>query len=102
MKSELVLLSLLLVPEAAGQNLVSASTTLDSAGATVFRGSFEFLPKPFLIPPTSAAPYSAEEVSERIQSDGTRSEAAQTVRRIYRDSQGRTRVERTLYLGPGA
>jgi hypothetical protein len=51
----------------------------------------------------TGAPYSAEEVTEHVQTlaDGTHiTQAAQTTR-LYRDSQGRTRIERSFPAPPG-
>jgi hypothetical protein len=52
----------------------------------------------------TGAPYSAEQVTEKVQTlaDGTHiTQPAQTTK-FYRDSQGRTRVERSFPLPPGA
>ena len=50
------------------------------------------------------APYSAEEVTERVQTlgDGTHITQPSPKTVFYRDSQGRTRIERTFPLPPGA
>ncbi len=52
--------------------------------------------------PVLGAPYSAQRVTEQVMvgSDGTRFTTSQQQETIYRDSQGRTRTERSL--GPGA
>ncbi len=50
------------------------------------------------------APYSAEEVTEHVQTLADRTHITQPVQRtkFYRDSQGRTRIERTFPVPPGA
>lgn len=52
----------------------------------------------------TGAPYSAEEVTEHIQTlaDGTHISQPSPKVKFYRDSQGRTRTERTFPLPPGA
>ena len=88
---------ILLATTAAGQAPTSASASLDEAGALQYTVRFDFNPKPFERPPVLAAPYSAEEHLKT-----TSAEAAKDVlsRILYRDSRGRQRVERALYLGP--
>lgn len=53
-------------------------------------------------PTVTAAPYSGEEVTEtvRVLTDGTRITNKNAMRKIWRDTQGRTRVERPLGMGP--
>jgi TonB family protein len=63
------------------------------------------IPKPAALPPVvAAAPYSAEEhrVRTRMLDDGTRITENWPVRRMYRDAQGRTRLERPLLTSPDA
>jgi hypothetical protein len=52
----------------------------------------------------TGAAYSGEEVTERVQSlaDGTHITQTMPGRRMFRDSQGRTRSERPLMVGPRA
>ena len=52
----------------------------------------------------TGAPYSGEEVTERVQTlaDGTHITQPPQKTVFYRDSQGRTRIERTIPLPPGA
>lgn len=52
----------------------------------------------------TGAPYSGEEVTERVQTlaDGTHITQPPQKTVFYRDSQGRTRIERTISLPPGA
>ena len=52
----------------------------------------------------TGAPYSGEEVTEHVQTlaDGTHITQPPQKTVFYRDSQGRTRIERTIPLPPGA
>jgi hypothetical protein len=52
----------------------------------------------------TGAPYSAEQITEHVQTlaDGTHITQAAQIVTLYRDSQGRTRTERTIVLPPGA
>lgn len=52
----------------------------------------------------TGAPYSGEEVTERVQTlaDGTHITQPPQKTVFYRDSQGRTRIERTISMPPGA
>lgn len=60
--------------------------------------SVSFGPGPMAAPTVTGAPYSAEELTERVQTlaDGTRITQPSASVRIYRDSEGRTRTERSL------
>lgn len=63
------------------------------------------IPKPGALPPLVAgAPYSGEEhhVRTRMLEDGTRITENWPVQRMYRDTQGRTRVDRPLLTSPDA
>jgi TonB family protein len=67
--------------------------------------SSQTIPKPGALPPLVAgAPYFAEEhrVRTRMLEDGTRITENWPVRRLYRDAQGRTRVDRPLLTSPDA
>ena len=57
-------------------------------------------PRPFPLPDIAGAPYSAEQVSEHVQtlSDGTHITSSTPGQRMYRDSQGRTRTERSMMM----
>jgi hypothetical protein len=57
---------------------------------------------PFGMTPVTGKPYSGEEVSESVQTlaDGTHINQTMTLQKIYRDSQGRMRMERPL-MHPG-
>jgi len=90
-------------PACAQQMMTSASAS-SGAGGTV-HGTFRFSGRPFQIPPVTGAPYSAERVSEHVQTapDGTRFTTTNQREFIYRDSQGRTRTERrAMMMGPHA
>lgn len=52
----------------------------------------------------AGAPYSGEQISEHVQTlaDGTHITQPQNSEKIYRDSEGRTRTERTMGQGMGA
>ena len=93
---------MLLLRPVSSQTLVSASSRLDPSGGVTYDVSLAFPPVPFESHPTVGGPYSADEVSEGWQArpDGARAEQSQWLRRIYRDSQGRTRSERRPFLGP--
>jgi hypothetical protein len=54
--------------------------------------------------PVTGAPYSAQRVTEHVQTsaDGTRFTTTTQQETVYRDSQGRTRTERPLIMGPNA
>jgi hypothetical protein len=82
-------LAAMLWPALTGQTLVTAEAGLDAEGVASYALRFLFQPTP--APPRLAgASYSAEEISDTA---GTR--------KLYRDAQGRTRVERTLPFGVG-
>ena len=61
-----------------------------------------FMSPGFLPPAVTGAPYSGEETQEHTQtlSDGTHITQPMMRRVMYRDSLGRTRVERPLMMGP--
>ena len=66
-----------------------------------YSGTFSFGPAHPMGPLVTGAPYSGEEVSEnvRVATDGTRFAQKMTVRKIWRDSQGRIRSERMFPPG---
>jgi hypothetical protein len=76
--------------------VVSGSATRNAAGQ--FSGSMTFSPMRFAPMPVQGAPYSGEEVQSQQQtlSDGTHINRQNMRRMMYRDSQGRTRVERPM------
>jgi hypothetical protein len=55
-------------------------------------------------PTVTGAPYSAQRVTEHVQTamDGTRFTTTNQQETTYRDSQGRTRIERPMMMGPNA
>jgi len=90
----------LLAVTALGQG---GGTTMSTNGSV--SGSFTTPgPPPFAVPAVTGAPYSGEEVTERVQTlaDGTHIIQTMPGRRMFRDSQGRTRSERPLAIGPRA
>jgi hypothetical protein len=99
MKTRLVVTALLLSAGACAQSMVSAS---GGWNGTTFSGSATFSPQRFTPPAVIGAPYSGEEVNEGVQtlSDGTHITQKMMPRKVWRDSQGRTRVERPLLWDP--
>jgi hypothetical protein len=87
---------------------VPSNTTLTLSGGNVQipNGSRQFTASfgvgRFAPPPVQGSPYSAEESQEHEQtlSDGTHITQTPMRRTLYRDSQGRTRVERPIMMGP--
>jgi hypothetical protein len=77
---------------------VSSSLTTGPDGP---RGTMHFQ-APFHRGSITGAPYSAEKVDEHIQTlaDGTHISYSSPVAKVYRDSMGRTREERSVFLGP--
>ena len=67
-----------------------------SSGATVGGG--------FSLQPIAGRPYSADQVTERVQTlaDGTRITQPPQTTKFYRDSAGRTRIEHIFTPPPGA
>jgi hypothetical protein len=79
---------------------LSSQGTITSTGS--FSGSASFsAPPPFATSVVTGAPYSGEEVSESLKllTDGTRIAQKMTGRKVWRDSDGRTRTERPLGMG---
>jgi hypothetical protein len=87
----------LLVSAAFGQDSIRVNPS-PAGGVT---GTATFTPPPFAVTAITGAPYSGEEASERSQTliDGTHIFQQTPGRRLYRDSLGRTRTERPLFLG---
>jgi hypothetical protein len=95
-RSAVLAVSVLAV-SAFGQNSVSASVS-----STGFRGSAHFqAPLAFRAIVVTGAPYSGEEVSEQNQTlaDGTHISHKNALEKVYRDSLGRTRRERSMFPG---
>lgn len=82
------------------QTLVSASSSLDANGKAIYRVTILVARTSPPATPVIGVPYSADEVSEATQPDGAAIEHGEPPRHHDRDSQGRTRVERSLFLGP--
>ena len=66
-------------------------------------GTMHFGPPPqFAMRPVTGAPYSGEQVNETVQTllDGTHITRTMPATKVYRDSSGRTRTERPMFMGP--
>ena len=90
---------LLCMVAASGQPMPSAYSARGGPdGVTVRFGA----PPPFGIPGRTGAPYSAVEVSESVQTlaDGGTIRRTLPEVKIWRDSQGRMRTERPVFIGP--
>jgi hypothetical protein len=81
-----------------GQGAVTE--TRGPAGGTI-TGNISFGPIRFIPPGITAAPYSAEQIQEHVQtlSDGTHITQTRMQTKVYRDSLGRTRTERPIMPG---
>ncbi len=100
MKTDVAVLTFLALFASGAFGQMSASGTVSATG---FRGRAHFgPPPPFGIRPVTGAPYSGEELSESVQTlaDGTHVTRTMPGIRVYRDSQGRTRTERSMFMGP--
>lgn len=80
---------------------VATEATMASNGNEI-HGSMRFPAPRYRGTPVLGAPYSAQRVTEQVMvgSDGTRFTTSTRQETVWRDSQGRTRTERSL--GPGA
>jgi hypothetical protein len=89
-------------PLFAQSGIVGSSMSSNAAG--VVKGTMHLSPPLFAGTPVTGAPYSAQRVSEHVQtaSDGTRFTTTIQQETLYRDSQGRTRTERPLAVGSNA
>lgn len=92
---------LLVCQSVSGQNMVAAKVAIDASGKKTYDVTFSFRPKPVDDQPVIGAPYSAVEVTDQVLPDGSRPEEPRVNRVLFRDSQGRTRCERNLFLGAG-
>ena len=94
----LLFLLLLLAAAASGQMLARSSFSTGPDGAT--HGSATFQLPAHMLRPVLGAPYSAEEVSEHVQTLASGVHITQTTSRVkeWRDSLGRTRTERPMSL----
>jgi hypothetical protein len=96
----LLFLLLLLAAAASGQMLARSSFSTGPDGAT--HGSATFQLPAHMLQPVLGAPYSAEEISEHVQTLASGVHITQTTSRVkeWRDSLGRTRTERPMtHLG---
>jgi hypothetical protein len=95
---------------AVAQTTSSSGTNANQSNVATVSGSFGgFIASagPVGVAPKQAVtglPYSAEQVSERVQTlaDGTHIQQTSWKAMLYRDSEGRTRTERTIMPPPGA
>src|SRR5215469_13962955 len=78
-----------------GQAGFSSTATRDATGVVEYTTRVSFDPKPFENPPVTGAPYSADEYRREKNERSLN-------RRIFRDGQGRERVERRELIGAGA
>lgn len=90
------------VAAALAQTSAQLSTQSAPGGTSSFSGTASFGPSFPMGPAVTGAPYSGEEVNESVQilADGTRITRKNMGRRVWRDTQGRTRSERPLAMGP--
>ena len=81
---------------------ISAQVTGTITTPTPFTGRAGFGPPHPVGPTVTGAPYSGEEVTESVHmlTDGTRITQKMAGRKVWRDSEGRTRTERPLGVGP--
>ena len=86
----------------AAQSAGSFSMQSSAGGAHSYSGTASFGPAHMMGPAVSGAPYSGEEVSENVHvlADGTRLTQKMMGRKVWRDSDGRMRTERSLGGGP--
>jgi hypothetical protein len=98
-----LLVSLALAVPAFAQSVTVGSSSFSNGKGAVW-GTMHLSPRPFMGTPVTGAPYSAQRVSEHVQTaaDGTRFTTNNQQETTYRDSQGRTRTERPIMMGPNA
>ncbi len=95
------LVLLVVLPSALlGQGISSSS--INSGPGGQFTAKINLSPPPFALPAVSGAPYSAAEISEATQTltDGTKISRSMATTYTYRDSAGRTRMERPFVVAP--
>jgi hypothetical protein len=99
MKRFLASLSCLLLFSAFSLCQVSSSF---ATGPNGVHGTMHFHSPHYAGPVIAGAPYSAERVSEHVQTlaDGTHINQTNQLVKVYRDSMGRTRVERPAFRAP--
>jgi len=85
---------------AAQSALTTSSNTTTRNGVTT--GTMHLSPRRFFGAAVTDAPYSAQRIIEQVQvgSDGTRFTTNSQQETVYRDSAGRTRIERPMMMGP--
>jgi hypothetical protein len=78
--------------------LFALAVALPALAQGTFSGTASFSGPMFALPTVTGAAYSGEEVSENIKvlADGTRISQKMSGRKIWRDTEGRTRTERRL------
>jgi hypothetical protein len=104
LKRYCVILSLLLPLAAAacGQTIITTSPPAEPK--TPYHGLATFQAPRFGPRPVVGAPYYGEEISQHEQTlaNGTQIDETKMLRKIWRDSQGRTRIERELVVNPSS
>jgi hypothetical protein len=77
--------------------VISGNSSRNAAG--VISGTANFRPPQFIPQPVLNAPYSGEQIQEHQQTlaDGTHVNQVNSHQMMYRDSQGRTRTERSMF-----
>jgi hypothetical protein len=88
------------LPLLAQTGIIGSQVTTAPNGAA--SGTMHMSPRRFAGMTVTGAPYSAQRVTEHVQvaADGTRFTTNNQQETIYRDSQGRTRTERPMMMGP--
>ena len=78
-----------------GQSPTWSSVNRDPSGGVRYEVRYRFDPQPFDVPAVPRAPYSATEVSITpvTNADGASERQEEETRRIFRDGEGRVRVE---------
>jgi hypothetical protein len=101
-RSLLIVSPFLVTCLSSGQVVNSATASLQPSGEIRYQATYLFQLEPAAEPLVLNAPYSADEVeySANISSTASSDGQPRLLRKIYRDSKGRTRIERSLSLGP--
>lgn len=96
----LILSAIVAVAVSPSSAQVSMQASSDRSGK--FAGTATFGAQTMVPPVVTGAPYSGEEVSEsvRVGLDGTRFTQKTPGRKVWRDTEGRTRTERPFFMGP--
>jgi hypothetical protein len=85
-----------------GQDHTAASATLQPSGEVLYQATYLFHLDDSSERIVPGAPYSADEIERHSSAEGGADEKWHSLRKIYRDSVGRMRIERSLSLGPGS